>query len=189
MPKISQDRIPQRFVDRRCPQRAEQLVEVPTVVSHSSLQQQSAEQARTWTFQFLALVVIMEVCKVFHPRQGSLQRTVEQIVDIPVPSGPQGFLRDPGLAAPAAVSRDELGQVFCFFAFFPPTEKKCGARRAGGVRGCTGTRAHPRGALIKCLLVTTSGFRSTPTTIARTAGTDRSGRPIGRCRQACVRAG
>ena len=40
----SQDRIPQRFVDRRRPQRAEQLVEVLTVVSHSSLQQQSAEQ-------------------------------------------------------------------------------------------------------------------------------------------------
>ena len=36
VPKISPDRIPQRFVNRRRPQRAEQLVEVPTVVSLSS---------------------------------------------------------------------------------------------------------------------------------------------------------
>ena len=43
MPKLSQDRIPQRFAVRR-PQKAEQLVEVPTVLSFSSLQQQSAEQ-------------------------------------------------------------------------------------------------------------------------------------------------
>ena len=39
------------------------------------------------------------------------------------------------------------------------------------------------------LLVMTSGYRSRPTTIARTTGTDRCGRPIGRCRLACVRAG
>ena len=41
---ISQKRIPQRFVDRRRPQKAEQLVEVPTVVSFSSLEQQTAKQ-------------------------------------------------------------------------------------------------------------------------------------------------
>ena len=44
VPKISQDRILQRFVDWRRPQRAEQLVEVPTVASYSSLHKQSAEQ-------------------------------------------------------------------------------------------------------------------------------------------------
>ena len=43
MPKISLDRTPQRSVRRR-PRRAEQLVEVPTMVSHSSLQQRVAEQ-------------------------------------------------------------------------------------------------------------------------------------------------
>ena len=32
------DRVPQRFVERRPPQKAEQLVEVPTIVSYSSLQ-------------------------------------------------------------------------------------------------------------------------------------------------------
>ena len=40
VPKISLDRIPQRFVDRRRPQKAEQLVEVPTVLSPSLLRQQ-----------------------------------------------------------------------------------------------------------------------------------------------------
>ena len=42
-PKISLDRVPQRSVSRR-PRRAEQLVEVPTIVSSSSLQQRAAEQ-------------------------------------------------------------------------------------------------------------------------------------------------
>ena len=43
VPKLSQDRIPQRSAVRRL-QKAEQLVEVPTVLSFSSLQQQTAEQ-------------------------------------------------------------------------------------------------------------------------------------------------
>ena len=80
--QIIVDRIPQRFVDQRRLQRAEQLVEVPTVVSYSSLQQQSVEQN-----------VDIPVpgtrgdhggLQGFLPRQGSLQRAVEQIVDIPV---------------------------------------------------------------------------------------------------------
>ena len=46
VPMISQDRIQQRLVDRdlRHPQMAEQLVEVPTVLSPSLLQQHFAEQ-------------------------------------------------------------------------------------------------------------------------------------------------
>ena len=43
VPKISLDPIPQRCPRRR-PRRAEQLVDVPTVVSFSSLQQLTAEQ-------------------------------------------------------------------------------------------------------------------------------------------------
>ena len=43
VPKISLDRIPQRSACRR-PRRAEQLVDVPTIVSYSSLQQGTAEQ-------------------------------------------------------------------------------------------------------------------------------------------------
>ena len=43
VPKISLDQIPQRFPRRR-PRRAEQLVEVPTIISYSSLQQRNVEQ-------------------------------------------------------------------------------------------------------------------------------------------------
>ena len=43
VPKISLDRIPQRSAVRHT-QKAEQLVEVPTIVSFFSLQQQTVEQ-------------------------------------------------------------------------------------------------------------------------------------------------
>ena len=43
VPKISMDRVPQRSVCHRS-RRAEQLVEVPTIVSYSSLQQRTAKQ-------------------------------------------------------------------------------------------------------------------------------------------------
>ena len=60
-------------------------MEVPTVVFHSSMQQQSAEQnvdiAVSGTRAFLDHGGLQG----FHPRQGSFQRTVEQIVDIPFP--------------------------------------------------------------------------------------------------------
>ena len=108
-------------------------MEMPTVVSYSSLQQQSAEQN-----------VDSPVpgtrgdhggLQGFHPRQGS-RRTVEQIVDIPVPGGgPQGFLPDPGLAAPSAVWRDELGQGF--FSYFSRSKK---VRKSPAVE-CEGARA------------------------------------------------
>ena len=74
VPKISQDRIQQRLVDRdlRHPQIAEQSADVPTVVClHSSLQQQTAEQ-------FIGIPVSSHLWS-------SLQRTVEQNVDISVP--------------------------------------------------------------------------------------------------------
>ena len=100
------------------PQKAELLVEVPTVVSHSSLQQQSAEQ-----------IIDIPVpgtrgdrggLQGSLPRQGS-QRTVEQIVDIPAGGGLQGFLPDPGVAAPSSASREEAGQGF--FSHFSPFQK------------------------------------------------------------------
>ena len=89
VPKISLDRIPQRFVDRRRPWRAEQLVEVPTVVSFSSLQQQSAEQ--NIDIPVPGTRGDRGGLQGFRPRQGS-QRTVEQIVDILAGEGLQGFL-------------------------------------------------------------------------------------------------
>ena len=44
VPKIFLDRVPQRFAESCPPQMAEQLVEVPTIMSFISLQQQTAEQ-------------------------------------------------------------------------------------------------------------------------------------------------
>ena len=44
MPKFSTERVPQRLVERCFPQLAEQLVEVPTVLSYSLHQQRTAEQ-------------------------------------------------------------------------------------------------------------------------------------------------
>ena len=85
-------------------------MEVPTLLSFALLQQQFAEQ-----------IVDIPVLRGrggsgggglqgFHPGYGP-QRTVEQIVDNPVPGGGlHGSLPDPGFAAPSEVSRDELAQ-------------------------------------------------------------------------------
>ena len=114
-PKISQDMIP-RFVDRRRPQRAEQLVEVPTVVSHSSLQQSAEHNV---DIPVPGTPGDHGGLQGFHPRQGSLSRTAEHIVDIPVGGDPADFLPDHGFAAPSAVSRGwGIGE-------------KCEGRRAG----------------------------------------------------------
>ena len=132
VPKISLDRIPQSFVDRCRPQMAEQLVDVPTVVSYSSLQQQSAEQ--NVDIPVPGTRGDHQGLRGFHPRQGS-QRTVGQIVDKPVHGGrPQGFLPDPGLAARSAVSRDELGQRV--FRTFPRSKK------SAEVSGQSSARVH-----------------------------------------------
>ena len=104
VPKISQDSTVPRVVDCRRPQLAEQLVEVPTVLSLAFLQQQTAEQ-----------IIDIPVprgrgnyrgLQGLSPGQGSLQRTV----DFPVPGGDFHVLPDSGWAAPSAVSRDGRGQ-------------------------------------------------------------------------------
>ena len=86
VPKILQDRTPQRLGDRlRQPQTAEQLMEVPTDVSYSKLQQLTAEQ-----------IVDIPVpggdegggrggLQGSLPRQNSAALHIEQTVDIPVP--------------------------------------------------------------------------------------------------------
>ena len=125
MPQVPHDRIPQRFMDRRRPQKAEKLVEVPTVVSYSSLQQ-TAEQ--NVYIQFLALVVIMEVFKVLSQSRAELN------VDISVPGG---GLHDPlpASGASSAGSRDEPGQgVFRTL----PVGKRCVGRQESE---CEGARA------------------------------------------------
>ena len=92
------------------PQKAEQLVEVPT------------------TLFFLKQTVDTRGgyggLKGFHPEQGSLQRTLEQIVDIPVPGGElQDFPPDAGPAAPAWLFEGEKKCGGCW-------ESECEGARA-----------------------------------------------------------
>ena len=81
VPKISLDRVPKRFPRRRT-RKADQLVEVPTIISFSSLQSVVSN-------------IDIPVPRVrggrggglpgFRPGQGSPAADVEQIVGIPVP--------------------------------------------------------------------------------------------------------
>ena len=83
VPKIFLDSVPQRLVERRPPQTAEQLVEVPTILSYSSLQRAVEQtidipvpQARRGAGGGL---------QGFRAGQGTPAADVEQIVEIPVP--------------------------------------------------------------------------------------------------------
>ena len=108
----------------------EPQMEVPTDLSFSSLQQQTA--SRSSTFQFLALVVIVEVFKGFLPVQNSTAPVSQQIVDIPVRGG--------GLEGFFAQDRFQPHQPHClalqmrrlkgFFSHFSPISKKCAVRWA-----------------------------------------------------------
>ena len=129
VPKISSSSRCSRTV-LRDPQTAEQLVEVPTVVSFSSLQQQTVEQ-----------IIDIPVPRTrgdrggprgFSPGQGSSQRTVEQIVDIPAGGGLQDFLPDPWLSASSAVSRDEAFQRV--FRTFPRVQKSARSAKWSSAR-------------------------------------------------------
>ena len=165
VPKISWPSRPPRAVLSE-PQMAEQLVEVPTVVSPSFLSQSRTadipvpgargvpgygglqgflpEQSSFPSVEQITDIPVPGrgvsgngVLQGFHSGQGPLQRTVEQIVDIPVlGGGPQDFLPDPGSVAPSAVSREELFQVF--FRTFPRGEKR--AKVTGG----SSARVHAR---------------------------------------------
>ena len=106
VPKISTDRVSQRLVERRLPQIVEQLLEVPTIISYSSLfqptlvqnvdiptsvhgvsgslkvfSQNSARRSgllrRTLTFQFL-VVEVPAVVLVFPPEQSTTALHVSQ---------------------------------------------------------------------------------------------------------------
>ena len=135
VPKISQDCIQPRSVLRR-PQTAEQLVEVPTIVSFSSPQQLTEQQivdipvpgcggggrggfqgshpGQSSTAGVAEQIVDIPACggpQGFPSGQSTLQRTVEQFVDIPVPAGGglHGIRLDPGGPSSSAVSRHERG--------------------------------------------------------------------------------
>ena len=144
VPKISQDIIPQRSVDL-VPQMVEQLLEVPTVLTFYSLQQQTAEQI----VDIPDPVRERRIARLqgFLPEQSSTaqqfsmkrisDRTVEQIVDTPVfRGGPQSF--HPGQSSsssshrPAGISEDtdEPGDVV--FRTFPMEKSaECSAGQCG----------------------------------------------------------
>ena len=136
VPKIFPDRVPQRIVERRPPQTAEQLVEVPTIISYSSLLQRTDQLIvdipvpgrggggrggfqGSHPGQSSTAGVAEQFVEIpgrgdphgFLPRQSTLQRTVEQFVDIPVPAGGglHGIRLDPGGPSSSAVLRHERG--------------------------------------------------------------------------------
>ena len=122
----------------REPQLAEQLVEVPTIISFSSLQRNVE--------QFVNIPVPrggVRRLQGFPPEQGSTALPSEQIVDIPVPHGESlhGFL--PGHCSasssqfPTGAADDAFQGVFRTF----PHGKKCGVP-GRSVRTCPGTSAH-----------------------------------------------
>ena len=144
VPKISQDRIPQRFVDRRRPQKAGQLVEVPTDPVPSCLFPFSSSRlpSRSLTFQFRVVVGVQaaEVFTVFSQNRIQQRR-------LPSRSFTFQFL----VVAFAILSLIPVWQLHPqfrriswsngFFALFPDL-KKVRSPLGGQVRGCTGTRAH-----------------------------------------------
>ena len=160
MPKIFLDSILPRSVLRR-PQTAEQLVEVPTIISCSSLLQRTDKLIvdipvpgrggggrggiqGSHPGQSSTAGVAEQIVEIpgrgdpqgFLPRQSTLQRTVEQFADIPVPAGGglDGIRLDPGGPSSSAVLRYEHALLHMMSKVRVPP----GVR----VRGCTRTRAH-----------------------------------------------
>ena len=138
LPKISLDRVPQRSVCRRS-RRAEQLVEVPTIVSYSSLQQRTAKH-------------IIEIPvphgrgdrgggygpQGLRPGQHSTAFRGADHVDTPVPQGrggvggPQGFLPSSS-GASSSHSPGAVDEAFTsFFALFLKSKKVRGWVRTRG---------------------------------------------------------
>ena len=118
VPKISQDRIPQ--VDRD-PQRVEQLVEMPTVVSPSFVLQ-LAEQNVDIPVPGARGFLDHGGLHCFHPEQSSLQSSVEQNVDNLVPCGGlQNFLSGQSSTASSSVLPEEPFQGF--FSHFSRAQK------------------------------------------------------------------
>ena len=117
VPKISLDKARRRMVDfARPPQTAEQLVDVPTIISYSSLQR---------TVEQNIAIPVPQVrggggggLQGFRPGQGSPAADVEQIVDIPggadegIQGGFRTFSRPEKSAGLGPHSRSELSADF-----------------------------------------------------------------------------
>ena len=126
VPKISLDRIPRSSAVRR-PQKAEQLVEVLTILSFSSLQQQTAEQIIDIPVPGRGGGGGRRGLQGFSSGQNSTARLVEQNVGIHVKRGGLQDLPDPGGSSSFAVSREEAGHVV--FRTFCRVKKKSEVRR------------------------------------------------------------
>ena len=131
VPKISLDRVPQRSVCRRS-RRAEQLVEVPTILSFSSLQQRTAEQTIDLPVpRGRGGRVGHGGVQGFSLGQGSTAFRGADHVDTPVPQGrggvggPQGFLSSSS-GASSSHSPGAVDEAFTwFFSHFSPNTEKC----------------------------------------------------------------
>ena len=154
VPKISTDRVSQRLVERRLPQMVEQLVEVPTVVSYSSLSQRTVEQT------------VDNPASRGRGRGGGLQgffpgqSTTAAAVDIPVPRGDlQGFL--PGQVSTASSSHSLDAENETEKKVFPlfPVGKEVRRPQPSRVRSCPPVSAHGRGRLMRTWMLRTSRRR------------------------------
>ena len=153
VPKIFIERIPPRTSVRE-PQLAEQLVEVPTVVSYSSLSQRTVEQT------------VDNPASRGRERCGGLQgffpgqSTTAAAVDIPVPRGDlQGFL--PGQVSTASSCHSPDAEHEAGLGFFRtfPRGKKVRRPQPSRVRSCPPVSAHGRGRLMRTWMLRTSRRR------------------------------
>ena len=168
VPLISLDRVPQRSASRR-PQKAEQLVEVPTEPGYPLAVLAVRALGRRAATALAEQTVDNPVpqgrrgggggLQGLRAGQGSTAADVEQIFDIPVPQGrrkrsgsPQGFL--PGKNSSANVSRSlicphrvdffkmRIEDLKGFLALYP-SPKKVRRLPASRVRECPPVAAHP----------------------------------------------
>ena len=153
VPKIFPDSVPQRLVERRPPQTAEQLVEVPTILSYSSLQRAVEQtidipvpQARRGgggglqgfrAGQGTPAADVEQIVEIPVPqrrrrRSGGLQSSLpgqgstsylEQIVDIPARGGLQGFLPGQGSSSSSRLHGGTDEGIQGVFRTFPREEK------------------------------------------------------------------
>ena len=155
VPKILPVDVPLQTSVRE-PQLVEQLVEVPTIVSFSSLQR-IAEQnvdipvvGGSGTGGSLSSFLpgqhysmTAEQFQGFSPGQSSSKRTANKIADIPVPSGgPHDFPQTLHCAGVSSDLPDEANQ-WVFFALFPGLKKVRRSRAPRG-RNWVRSRAHGR---------------------------------------------
>ena len=162
--------VPKMFMPTRCPrtvlsvpQTAEQLVDVPTIISYSSLQRaveqtidfpvpQARQRGRGGQQGFrtgqgtpaadMEQIVEIPVPQRRRRRSGGLQNShpgqgstafLEHIVDIPAREGLQGFLPGQGSSSSSRLHGGTDDGIQGVFSHFSPRRKKCGGRSALGV--------------------------------------------------------